>query len=115
MADGADGLPSSHPATGNPRWYQQAVFYELLPRGFFDSNADGVGDFEGLRQKLDYLQWLGIDCVWLLPFYPSPLHDGGYDISDFLTVAPISGLSTTSWRWWKMPIAGASGSSPTSS
>jgi len=73
------------------RWYEEAVFYELLPRGFFDSNADGIGDFQGLRQKLDYLQWLGIDCVWLLPFYPSPLHDGGYDISDFLTVAPDIG------------------------
>ena len=61
------------------------------PRGFFDSNADGIGDFKGLREKLDYLQWLGVDCVWLLPFYPSPLHDGGYDISDFMTVAPELG------------------------
>ncbi len=75
----------------DPRWYERAVFYELLPRGFFDSNADGVGDFKGLREKLDYLQWLGVDCVWLLPFYPSPMHDGGYDISDFLTVAPELG------------------------
>ncbi|MFZ2057072.1 MAG: maltose alpha-D-glucosyltransferase [Acidimicrobiales bacterium] len=73
------------------RWYERAVFYELLPRGFFDSNADGIGDFAGLREKLEYLQWLGVDCVWLLPFYPSPLHDGGYDISDFLTVAPELG------------------------
>ncbi len=63
----------------------------ILPRGFFDSNADGIGDFKGLGEKLDYLQWLGVDCVWLLPFYPSPLHDGGYDISDFLTVAPELG------------------------
>jgi maltose alpha-D-glucosyltransferase/alpha-amylase len=75
----------------DPRWYERAVFYELLPRGFFDSNADGIGDFRGLRDKLDYLQWLGVDCVWLLPFYPSPLHDGGYDISDFLTVSPELG------------------------
>ncbi len=67
------------------------MFYELLPRGFFDSNRDGIGDFKGLRDKLDYLQWLGVDCVWLLPFYPSPLHDGGYDISDFLSVAPELG------------------------
>jgi len=73
------------------RWYERAVFYELLPRGFFDSNADGIGDFAGLREKLEYLQWLGVDCVWLLPFYPSPLYDGGYDISDFLTVAPELG------------------------
>jgi maltose alpha-D-glucosyltransferase/alpha-amylase len=82
---------SSRPGRHEARWYEEAVFYELLPRGFFDSNADGVGDFAGLRQKLDYLQWLGIDCVWLLPFYPSPLHDGGYDISDFVTVAPDLG------------------------
>ena len=75
----------------DPRWYERAVFYELLPRGFYDSNADGVGDFEGLRAKLDYLEWLGVDCVWLMPFYPSPLRDGGYDISDFLTVAPELG------------------------
>src|SRR5271165_1329096 len=82
---------SSRQALDDPRWYERAVFYELLPRGFFDSNADGIGDFAGLREKLDYLEWLGVDCVWLLPFYPSPLRDGGYDISDFLTVAPELG------------------------
>jgi maltose alpha-D-glucosyltransferase/alpha-amylase len=83
--------PNRRLVPDDPRWYERAVFYELLPRGFFDSNADGVGDFKGLREKLDYLQWLGIDCIWLLPFYPSPLHDGGYDISDFLTVSPELG------------------------
>ncbi|MGO9333218.1 MAG: maltose alpha-D-glucosyltransferase [Acidimicrobiales bacterium] len=82
---------SSRPGLDDVRWYERAVFYELLPRGFFDSNADGIGDFAGLREKLEYLQWLGVDCVWLLPFYPSPLCDGGYDISDFLTVAPELG------------------------
>jgi maltose alpha-D-glucosyltransferase / alpha-amylase len=73
------------------RWYERAVFYELLPRGFYDSNADGIGDFAGLHERLDYLEWLGIDCIWLLPFYPSPLRDGGYDISDYVTVAPELG------------------------
>ena len=82
---------SSRQRMDDPRWYERAVFYELLPRGFYDSNADGIGDFEGLREKLDYLEWLGVDCLWLLPFYPSPLRDGGYDISDFLTVAPEFG------------------------
>ncbi len=62
-----------------------------MPRGFYDSNADGIGDFEGLREKLEYLEWLGVDCLWLLPFYPSPLRDGGYDVSDFMTVAPELG------------------------
>jgi maltose alpha-D-glucosyltransferase/alpha-amylase len=74
-----------------PRWYQRAVFYELLPRSFYDANDDGWGDLPGLREKLDYLSWLGVDCLWLLPFYPSPLRDGGYDVSDFLSVAPECG------------------------
>src|SRR5687767_29400 len=69
--------------TPRPRWYQRAVFYEVLVRGFYDSNGDGTGDLRGLTEKLDYLQWLGIDCLSLLPFYQSPLRDGGYDISDF--------------------------------
>jgi maltose alpha-D-glucosyltransferase / alpha-amylase len=67
----------------NPLWFKTAVFYEIHVRGFFDGSDDGSGDFRGLSEKLDYLQWLGIDCVWLLPFYPSPLRDGGYDIADF--------------------------------
>jgi maltose alpha-D-glucosyltransferase/alpha-amylase len=78
--------------TGDARWYQRAVFYEVAVRGFFDSDGDGFGDFRGMQQKLDYLEWLGIDCLWLLPFYQSPLRDGGYDISDFYTVLPESGM-----------------------
>ena len=74
-----------------PRWYQRAVFYEILVRGFFDSNDDGTGDLAGITAKLDYLEWLGVDCLWLLPFYQSPLRDGGYDISDFWTVLPEYG------------------------
>jgi maltose alpha-D-glucosyltransferase/alpha-amylase len=75
----------------DPLWYQRAVFYEVLVRGFADSNGDGTGDLRGLASKLDYLQWLGIDCLWLLPIYESPLRDGGYDISDFLKVLPEFG------------------------
>jgi len=74
-----------------PLWYKRAVFYEIHVRGFFDANGDGSGDFRGLTEKLDYLQWLGIDCIWLLPFYKSPLRDGGYDIADFYTVHPDYG------------------------
>ena len=79
---------AEHWFESSPDWFKTAVFYELHTRAFFDSSDDGSGDFRGLRQKLDYLQWLGIDCIWLLPFYPSPLRDGGYDVADFLTVEP---------------------------
>jgi maltose alpha-D-glucosyltransferase/alpha-amylase len=75
----------------DPQWYRRAVFYEVLVRGFADSNNDGTGDLRGLREKLDYLHWLGIDCLWLLPIYASPLRDGGYDISDFMAVLPEFG------------------------
>ena len=73
------------------RWFQHAVFYEVLIRGYFDANDDGTGDLRGLREKLDYMEWLGIDCIWMLPFYPSPFRDGGYDISDFFNVHPDYG------------------------
>ncbi|MBA2338660.1 MAG: maltose alpha-D-glucosyltransferase, partial [Acidimicrobiia bacterium] len=72
-------------------WFKTAVFYEVPVYAFFDSNGDGVGDFEGMRRKLDYLEWLGVDCIWLLPFYRSPLRDGGYDVSDFAQVLPRYG------------------------
>jgi maltose alpha-D-glucosyltransferase / alpha-amylase len=75
----------------NPLWFKTAVFYEIHLRGFFDGNDDGSGDFRGLEAKLDYLQWLGVDCIWLLPFYPSPLRDGGYDISDYYGIHPDYG------------------------
>jgi maltose alpha-D-glucosyltransferase/alpha-amylase len=75
----------------DPWWFKRAVFYEIHIRGFFDGNDDGAGDFRGLIDKLDYLQWLGVDCVWLLPMYPSPLRDGGYDIADFFTIHPDYG------------------------
>jgi maltose alpha-D-glucosyltransferase / alpha-amylase len=75
----------------DPLWFQRAVFYEIHLRGFSDANADGSGDFRGLTEKLDYLQWLGIDCIWLLPMYPSPLRDGGYDIADYYGIHPDYG------------------------
>src|SRR5207302_1097215 len=75
----------------DPLWFKTAVFYEIHIRGFFDGNDDGSGDFRGLIEKLEYLQWLGVDCIWLLPMYPSPLRDGGYDIADFFTIHPDYG------------------------
>src|SRR5271165_5526519 len=72
-------------------WFKRAVFYEVLVRAFYDASADGFGDLRGLTEKLDYLQWLGVDCLWLPPFYDSPLRDGGYDIRDFYKVLPEFG------------------------
>ena len=74
-----------------PLWFKTAVFYEIHLRGFYDGNDDGSGDFRGLTDKLDYLQEIGIDCLWLLPSYPSPLRDGGYDIADFFAIHPDYG------------------------
>ncbi|MBM4259051.1 MAG: maltose alpha-D-glucosyltransferase [Deltaproteobacteria bacterium] len=67
-------------------WYKDTIFYELSIRAFCDSNADGIGDFRGATQKLEYLRDLGVTCIWLLPFYPSPLKDDGYDIADYYGV-----------------------------
>jgi maltose alpha-D-glucosyltransferase/alpha-amylase len=72
-------------------WYKDAVIYELHVRSFYDSNDDGMGDFKGLTSKLDYLQDLGVNAIWLLPFYPSPWRDDGYDISDYTTIHPAYG------------------------
>jgi len=73
-------------------WYTTAIFYELPLRAFADGNGDGHGDFIGLRDKLDYLKWLGVDCIWLLPVYPSPLNDDGYDIASFYGIHENFGL-----------------------
>jgi maltose alpha-D-glucosyltransferase/alpha-amylase len=70
----------------DPLWYKDAVFYELHVRAFQDGNGDGIGDFPGLTSRLDYLKDLGVDCLWLLPFFPSPLRDDGYDVSDYRSI-----------------------------
>src|ERR687891_187104 len=105
---------SEHWFEAEPLWFKRAVFYEIYVRGFHDGNADGSGDLLGLAEKLDYLQWLGIDCIWLLPMYSSPLRDGGYDIADFLTFHPDYGtvedftrfVDTEPSNWTWDPIAG---------
>ncbi|HSS40460.1 MAG TPA: alpha-amylase family glycosyl hydrolase, partial [Polyangia bacterium] len=81
----------SVPLEGNPLWFRDAIIYEARVRSFYDSNGDGIGDFAGLATKLDYLAWLGVDCLWLPPFYASPLRDGGYDIADYRRVLPEFG------------------------
>ncbi|HLX44151.1 MAG TPA: maltose alpha-D-glucosyltransferase, partial [Bryobacteraceae bacterium] len=78
-------------SASDPLWYKDALIYELHVRAFADGNNDGVGDFPGLIQKLDYLQDLGVTCLWLLPFFPSPLRDDGYDIADYMNVHPHYG------------------------
>src|SRR3989338_9927046 len=75
----------------DPLWYKDAVIYELHVKSFCDSKDDGVGDFRGLTEKLPYLESLGVTAVWLLPFYPSPLRDDGYDISDYYGINPDYG------------------------
>jgi alpha-glucosidase len=73
------------------KWWQKAVFYQIYPRSFADGNGDGIGDFIGIAEKLDYLVDLGIDALWLSPHFPSPQFDVGYDISDYVSVAPEYG------------------------
>ena len=85
-ADTTELATASQWFESDPLWFKRAVFYEIHLRGFADGNADGIGDFVGLTERLDYLSWLGVDCIWLLPMYESPLRDGGYDISDYLRV-----------------------------
>jgi maltose alpha-D-glucosyltransferase / alpha-amylase len=90
-AGGRDETGMAGKLNDDPLWFKDAVFYEVYVRGFYDSNADGIGDFRGLTEKLDYLEWLGVDCVWLLPMYSSPLRDGGYDIADYYAMLPEYG------------------------
>ena len=82
---------SATPIGATPPWFKTAVFYEVLVRAFKDTKGAGVGDFVGLMQSLDYLQWLGVDCLWLPPFFDSPMRDGGYDVADYCSVHPDVG------------------------
>jgi maltose alpha-D-glucosyltransferase / alpha-amylase len=87
----SDAYTHAKPLRVDHQWFKRAVFYEVLVRAFSDSTNDGTGDLAGLTDKLDYLAWLGVDCLWLPPFYDSPLRDGGYDIRDFRLVLPEFG------------------------
>ncbi|MBB1509316.1 maltose alpha-D-glucosyltransferase [Tessaracoccus sp. MC1756] len=81
-----DGPPPAQSLNDDPCWYMNAVFYEVWVRSFSDSTGTGAGDLNGLISKLDYLQWLGVDCIWIPPFFPSPQRDGGYDVHFFTSV-----------------------------
>ncbi|MGE0876886.1 MAG: maltose alpha-D-glucosyltransferase [Burkholderiales bacterium] len=89
--DTSPAVEAAAGAAGDPHWYKDAVIYQLHIKAFFDANDDGIGDFKGLNAKLDYVQQLGVNTIWLLPFYPSPLRDDGYDVSDFHNVHPQYG------------------------
>src|SRR5437879_9865266 len=97
-------------SSGDSLWYKDAVIYEVPVRAFCDSDGDGIGDFKGLTTKLDYLQDLGVTAIWLLPFYPSPLRDDGYDIADYTDIHPAYGtlrdfktfLREARWRGLKV-------------
>lgn len=73
------------------KWWEPATIYQIYPRSFQDSNGDGIGDLDGIRQRLDYLLWLSVDAIWISPIYPSPMHDFGYDVADFCRIDPIFG------------------------
>jgi alpha-glucosidase len=86
--------PSRAGETSRPvnfKWWERGIIYQIYPRSFMDSNGDGVGDLVGIRNKLDYLQWLGVDAIWISPIYPSPMADFGYDISNYTDIDPIFG------------------------
>ncbi|MEX2133718.1 MAG: alpha-amylase family glycosyl hydrolase [Acidimicrobiia bacterium] len=75
----------------NQRWWREAVFYQIYPLSFKDSNGDGYGDLEGIESKLDHLEWLGVDAIWLSPVYESPMADWGYDVTDHTAIDPLFG------------------------
>ncbi|MBN2090282.1 glycosylase [candidate division KSB1 bacterium] len=81
-----------------PEWLHQAVFYQIYPQTFYDSNGDGIGDLPGIIQKLDYVKSLGVDGIWINPFFESPFNDGGYDVSDYYKVAPRYGMNDDARR-----------------
>ena len=85
--------PFSTTSPPQPDWFKTAVFYEVLVRSFRDADGNGTGDFKGLIEKLDYLHWLGVDCLWVPPFFSSPLRDGGYDVADYTNILPEIGTT----------------------
>src|SRR5919199_2128827 len=90
-SDASRPVTSGFPGPDDPDWYKDAIIYQLHVKAFYDSNEDGIGDFHGLLEKLDYVQDLGATALWLLPTFPSPLRDDGYDISDYLNIQPAYG------------------------
>ncbi len=84
-------------------WWQTGIIYQIYPRSFQDSNADGVGDLNGIIRRLDYLKSLNIDAIWISPIFPSPMHDFGYDVADYCDIHPRSARWPTSTGCWPRP------------
>ncbi len=80
-----------YPRPEDFRWWERGIIYQIYPRSFKDGNGDGIGDLYGIRERLDYLQWLGVDAVWISPIFPSPMADFGYDVSNYTEIDPIFG------------------------
>src|SRR5512144_180949 len=78
-------------SVGTLLWWQRGVVYQIYPRSFMDSNGDGIGDLSGIIERLDYVQWLGVDAIWISPIYPSPMKDFGYDVCDYTGIHPVFG------------------------
>ena len=97
MSETAIEQYADEPEQRDPQWYKRAVFYEVLVRAFSDSNGDGTGDLKGLTERLDYLQWLGVDCLWLPPFFSSPCATAGTTSATSPTCSRSSARSATSW------------------
>src|SRR5258708_24570934 len=74
---------------GTYLWWQRGIVYQVYPRSFMDTNGDGVGDLAGVLARLDYLQWLGVDAIWVSPIFPSPMKDFGYDVADYVDIHPV--------------------------
>lgn len=91
MNDGRNRETPNDASAADPLWYKDAIIYQMHVKAFCDANGDGIGDFAGLVQRLDYIQELGVNTIWLQPFYPSPQRDDGYDISDYRDVHPDYG------------------------
>src|SRR5258708_16669924 len=87
----------------DPLWYKDAVIYQVHIKSYRDSNADGYGDLKGLTERLDYIETLGANCIWLLPFYPSPLRDDGYDIPSYQSINPPYGTREASQTFPQPP------------
>src|SRR5512136_558886 len=81
-----------------PEWVHKAVFYQIYPQTFYDTDGDGIGDLKGIIEKLDYVKSLGVDAIWLNPFFDSPFNDAGYDIRDYYRVAPRYGTNEDARR-----------------
>jgi maltose alpha-D-glucosyltransferase / alpha-amylase len=100
------GIRAAPKLESDELWFKDAIIYQLHVKAFADSNNDGIGDFAGLTEKLDYLEDLGVTALWLLPFYPSPGRDDGYDISDYRTINPDFGTMTDFRRFMQSrPLA----------